>query len=293
MTEPESEFVVRRILVALDASAQSLAALKTSVKLAAELGAELEGLFVEDANLMRIAMLPFARRMLFPSAAEEPLDSSVMEHELKSLARRAQRSLATMAEHYGIQWSFRVVRGKVTIEILSAASDSDLLTVGSSGWSMTRRMQLGSTAQNAAIHAPGALLLAKCPLAVDRPVMVLFDGSPPAEQALKAAIRFASALQSQLTVFLLPDTPPDVRPLMRGAAHQITAKGVDANFRALLAIDALRLADAIEVEAGGLLVLGREYKHLTENEVQNLIRLVSNPVLLLRQPAVRTASVEN
>ena len=71
MSEPATEFVVRRILVALDASTQSLAALRTAVTLAAELGAELEGLFVEDTNLMRMAMLPVARRVLFPSAAEE------------------------------------------------------------------------------------------------------------------------------------------------------------------------------------------------------------------------------
>jgi nucleotide-binding universal stress UspA family protein len=282
MSEQVTEFVVRRILVALDASAQSLAALRAAVMIAAELGADVEGLFVEDANLMRIAMLPVARRIVYPSAAEEPLDSSLMEHELKALARRAQRSLATVAEHYGIRWSFRVVRGKVTVEILSAASESDLLTVGRSGWSLARRMQLGSTAQHAAIHAPGALLLVNRPLAVDRPVLVLFDGSPPAEQALKAAMRFASAFQGRLAVFLLPDSPPDVKGLMTRAAHLMKAHEVEASFRSLFATDALQLADAIETEGGGLLVLGRHYKRLAENEVQNLVRLVSNPVLLVR-----------
>ena len=282
MSEPVTEFVVRRILVALDASAQSLAALKTAVLLAAELGADIEGLFVEDANLVRIATLPVSRRVLFPSAADEPLDSSLMEHELKALARRAQRSLATMAEQYGIRWSFRVVRGKVTVEILSAASGSDLLTVGRCGWSLTRQLELGSTAQHAAIHAPRALLLVKRPIALDRPVMLLFDGSPLAEQALKAAIRFARALQDNLTVFLLPDTGQDVKPLMARAALLMEGEDVGADFRPLFATDALRLADAIESEAGGLLVLARQYKHVAENDVQNLVRLVSNPVLLVR-----------
>jgi nucleotide-binding universal stress UspA family protein len=282
MSEPVTEFVVRRILVALDASAQSLAALKTAVLLAAGLGADLEGLFVEDANLVRIATLPVARRVLFPSAADEPLDSSLMEHELKALARRAQRSLATMAEQYGIRWSFRVVRGKVTVEILSAASGSDLLTVGRCGWSLARKMELGSTAQHAATSAPRALLLVKRPLAVDRPVMVLFDGSSLAEQSLKVAIRFASTFQSRLTVFLLPDNPQDAKPLMGRSAQLMKGEGIEVIFRPLFGTGALRLADAIESEDGGLLVLGRQYRHLDENEVQNLLRLVSNPVLLLR-----------
>jgi nucleotide-binding universal stress UspA family protein len=282
MSEPVTEFVVRRILVALDASAQSLAALNAAVILAAELGADIEGLFVEDANLVQIAMLPVARRVLFPSAADEPLDSTLMEHELKALARRAQRSLAMMAERYGIRWSFRVLRGKVTVEILSAATGSDLLTVGRCGWSLARRMQMGSTAQNAAIHAPGALLLVKQPLAASRPVMVLFDGSPPALQALKAAARFARALQTRLTVFLLPDTPREVQPLVSQVIRHMKGKEVEADFQPLFATDALQLADAIESEAGGLLVLGRKCKRLREEEIQNLVRLIDNPVLLLR-----------
>lgn len=79
MTQPVTEFVVRRILVAPETSTQSLAALKTAVTLAAELGADLEGLFVEDVNLVRVASLPIARRILYPSGDEEPLDSSLME----------------------------------------------------------------------------------------------------------------------------------------------------------------------------------------------------------------------
>jgi hypothetical protein len=45
---------------------------------------------------------------------------------------------------------------------------------------------------------------------------------------------------------------------------------------------AQRLADAIESEAGGLLVLSRQYKDLSEQDVQDLLRAVGNPVLLVR-----------
>lgn len=282
MTEPATEFVVRRILVALDASAQSLAALHAAVILAAGLGADLEGLFVEDINLMRMAMLPVARRVLYPSAAEETLDSSRMEREMRVLARQAQESLATMAERSGIRWSFRVVRGKVTVEILSAASESDLLTVGKSGWSLARKMQLGSTAHNAAVHAPKALLLVKRPLAANRPVIALYDGSPHAEQALKAAAKFARAFQGRLIVFLLADDQQQLAALKRAAGPLIKATEIQARFRPVIGPAAQRLADAIESEAGGLLVLSRQYKDLSEQDVQDLLRAVGNPVLLVR-----------
>jgi nucleotide-binding universal stress UspA family protein len=282
MSEPATEFVVRRILIALDASASSLAALRAAVTLAAELGADLEGLFVEDANLMRIATLPVARRVLFPSAAEEPLDSSSMELELKVLARRAQRSLAALAEHSGIRWTFRVVRGNVPLEILAAASESDLLTVGCFGWSLARRMQMGSTAQSAAINAPKALLLVKQPLAIYRPVLVLFDSSPLAEQALKAAARFAGAFQSPLTIFILAEAPENDKALMQKAARLLETAEVSGSFRTVFAAGTLQLADAIESEGGGLLVLCRQYSRVPENEIQELVRRVENPVLLVR-----------
>jgi K+-sensing histidine kinase KdpD len=51
---------IRRILVALDASPDSLAALKTAADLARRMEAELMGLFVEDIELLRMADSPYA-----------------------------------------------------------------------------------------------------------------------------------------------------------------------------------------------------------------------------------------
>ena len=62
-----------RILVALDASPRSLAALSTAGALAAELDAELSGLFVEDINLQRLLALPFAREFCLLSGQLQPL----------------------------------------------------------------------------------------------------------------------------------------------------------------------------------------------------------------------------
>ena len=60
--EPEAP-QANRILVALDASPQSEAALRAAAELAALLEAELEGLFVEDINLLHLCGLPFGREI--------------------------------------------------------------------------------------------------------------------------------------------------------------------------------------------------------------------------------------
>lgn len=121
-----------------------------------------------------------------------------------------------------------MIRGKVTVEILEAASGPDLIAVGRSGWSLARKMQLGSTAQTAAINAPKALLLVKQPLAVDRPGKVIPDGSPAAEQALKAAVRFAGGLQAGLTVFLAADSAVKAKVLEGEAPRLSRPKVVQA-----------------------------------------------------------------
>ena len=57
------EAASRRILVAIDTSPHGSAALEAAARLATELRAELEGLFIEDINLLRLAGLPFAREI--------------------------------------------------------------------------------------------------------------------------------------------------------------------------------------------------------------------------------------
>ena len=53
MTEDRRHLAIRRILVALDTSPHSQAAMEAAIELAARFEAELAGMFVEDVNLLR------------------------------------------------------------------------------------------------------------------------------------------------------------------------------------------------------------------------------------------------
>src|SRR3970040_259294 len=99
---------IRRILVALDASPHSLSALQAAAELAAELSAELVGVFVEDANLVRLAALPVTREIGQTSARIRELDERTMTRQLRRLAQRAAQGLARDAGRVQGHWSFRV-----------------------------------------------------------------------------------------------------------------------------------------------------------------------------------------
>ena len=75
-----------RILVALDASPQSVAALRAAAELAALMEAELEGLFIEDINLLHLCGLPFSHEIGSYTAKRRQLDNLALERQLRGLA---------------------------------------------------------------------------------------------------------------------------------------------------------------------------------------------------------------
>jgi len=118
---------IRRIIVGLEPASRSRALLEAAADLAGSLEAELIGLFVEDADLLHFAGLPFAREVGFASARSRPLDVESMERSLRAWADEARRMLASVAGRTSVRWSFRVARGSVAAELLAAASEADLV----------------------------------------------------------------------------------------------------------------------------------------------------------------------
>ncbi len=282
MSKDEKEFVVRRILVALDASTHSLAALEAAADLAASMEAELLGLFVEDINLLRLASLPFARAIRYPSATEERLDSARMERELKVQAEQAREALARAAESRKVPWSFRVVRGQVTAAVSAAASEADLLTLGKASRSVTKKVHLGSTALAVATGGTRALLLVQHGVPFRQPVLALYDGSRGAQQALAAATRLAKAGDGRLIVIILAYAPDKAKRLENEVDNWIEGREVQVHYRRLYRADVQSLIEAVRLEGSGLLVLSWESPLLKEESIQRLLHEANNPVLLVR-----------
>jgi nucleotide-binding universal stress UspA family protein len=281
------DFTIRRILVALDNSSDSLAALEAAVRLAASVQAEVVGLFVEDANLLRLAGLPFTREARFPSAGA--LDHSGMEQQLRLLAWQARRTLREAAEAHKVGWSFRVVRGQVTPEVLAAALDADLLTLGKASRPLTRRSRLGSTARAAATEAAGSVLLVESNSADHRPVVVLYDDTAAGKQALVAAAYLALAIQVSLVV-LIPAVALDdhaqqlaeeARASLEGQPDDLL-KGLATEYRRIAHADVARLVEAVRLEGGGALVLAGRGPLLRANAVQALLDELDCLLMLIR-----------
>jgi nucleotide-binding universal stress UspA family protein len=183
----------RRILVAIDASAASLAALSAAASLAARLGSELAGLFVEDEDLLRLAALPFGDLVRSPGGERERLDPAVAEATLRAMAAHAREALERTASLHRVACSFRVTRGRVVREVLAAAEDADLVVLGAAGHGRSGRAALGETARAAAGGASAPVLLLARGSRLDDSVAAVDDGTPAGARAVAAARQLAPA----------------------------------------------------------------------------------------------------
>jgi nucleotide-binding universal stress UspA family protein len=190
MAEAEA-FVARRILVGMDASAASLDALAAAASLAARLGSYLTGLFVEDEDLLRLAGLPFGAILRTAGAGHEPLDRPSAEAELRAVASHVREALERAAASQRVEFSFRVVRGRVVREVLAAAEGADLVVLGAAGHGRSGRGGVGETARAAVQRAQSPVLLLAHGSRLGGAVVAVDDGSPAGARAIAAARRLS------------------------------------------------------------------------------------------------------
>lgn len=278
MSQSASALTLHRILVALDASPDSLAALDTAVRLAASANAELRGLFVEDSALLRAAEIPLACELSYFSAAPVPLSREGVELKLRAQSRQIQTTLARAAARARIASSFRCVRGHVSVEISSAAGDVDLLVIGRTGWSAGRHTRIGSTALEIAAGSVPVLLLPERGIPEKMHLVVYFDASKEAERALRAARELAEAGLDGIAA-LAPSGLTIPAPLI--ASFSVNGTPIEIRTRPFDPSNDASLLNALKTERDGILVVGsRDLLHSLP-PLQAILCDLEMPVLLL------------
>lgn len=209
MIGPATSGVVRRVVVALDASRQCRLALDAAAWLAEWHGAELRGLYVEDINLIRLASLRVGREIGATGSSSHPIDAQRLARRLSSSAAEAEHWLADAAARRNLRWTFRVERGDVTSVITRAAGEADIFALGRAGTGTSGPGRLGSTARALAIQQSGSVIVMQAPLAGGRTIVALFDGSAAGARALKTAAQLSERLDTHLVVLATVNASAD------------------------------------------------------------------------------------
>lgn len=198
MSTDATRRTVRHILLALD-SMQDASALELAAQLAALLQGTLQGVFVENSDLLRLAQLPFAHEVTLTSARPRRLDTAQLERDLRAQAEQVRRLLENHALRHSVEWSFRIERGALTAT-LATSGTTDIVMLGRSGVSAHEQRS-------------GAA-----------PILAVYDGSAAAGRALDTA---ADIAQGDLLVLLPAAQAAELRT---AAASQLAARGLRASY---------------------------------------------------------------
>ncbi len=285
---PSAEWRVRRIVVALDASPASAAAAHSAAELAARLRAELLGLFVEDAELLRLTDLPFAQQVGSFSAVSRRLAPGELARQLRGQAERARRQIAAGAARAAVSFHFDVVRGVVRREVAAAARAGELLSLGRVGSSRLRR--LGSVAREAVVHGRGELLVLPEMGRLALPVVTAFGDSPGSRRALGAAAHLLAHLSAQgraagrFVVLLVAADDGQAERLADEVRRHLAAAGLPhaARFRRARPGDHRALTRAVAAERAGTLVLPAASPLVHADDLETVVAALDCAVLLVR-----------
>ncbi|GAA0422843.1 universal stress protein [Cocleimonas flava] len=175
------------VKILLENQKNQIESLLSAASLAKNLNVQLQGLLIEEENLIRAADLSLSCEVSLWSAEERHINSESIHRTMRAHARHQKKELEKVAAQKNIEYSFVVIRGEKDNWIKENIRSSDILFIGG--------YQLKETSFEAFKYCTKAT----------PPLIALFNGSVASENALKIALKIAKKDKSSVQILLLAD----------------------------------------------------------------------------------------
>ena len=248
--------LVRRILVAIDSGSNVPAGLDVAVELANRLRAELQGLYVQDDDLFRLAALPFSTQVNLATGGRQPLETAALEQQMTQLAGSARRRMAAAADRGQVPWTFRTVRGRIAHENRNRRSTTvDLVVIEGGKHGAPALARIGLSSRTTIQNISRSVLVLRAGARFEGTVSVLFDGTALGEKALKMADMLTPDNNALTVLFAAQE--PEVHSALETRAREVLGHSASAaHFRTLAVASLKALCGEAHAHQSGLLVLG-------------------------------------
>jgi len=199
---------VEKILVSLDSSKHSFAALQAALTLAHHYNATIKGVFVEDIALLNLAEMPFHQEVGEYSASIREISFDGISRGIFVQSKWVIRTFQKLINRTDLQSNFVVRRGKVSEIISRESEECDLLILGKSGTNPLGYRRLGSTAKALIQRGQKNLLLVEDGNEIRQPMIVLYDHSPAGQIAIETSKDLLNPGET-LILLVSEDNPDD------------------------------------------------------------------------------------
>lgn len=277
---------IRRLLVAIDASASCLDALDELAALAAGLEFEMRTVFIEDTDLLDLV----GHRVLTAYSAQShaSLDSQTIERTMRHRAAAAERAVAAAAARGRVPVHFEVRRGRTALEVVRSAGEDELIVISrqARGFTVTRdsaRQRVGPAAREILGTTKRPVLVLGSVGSLTGPLYAVFDGTRASLRALEFTAAIAGSPKSRtVVVLLLAADGEDAARLKRAAQAQLAPHGVTAVYQTVRTDGLEALVAALSLREEGVLVLDGGQALLQDSGAQELMERLQCSILLVR-----------
>jgi hypothetical protein len=264
VTETANPSAIKSILVALDDACSDLETMEVAVHLAADLHAELQGLYIEDIDLLRMAALPFTQEITTTSGMAREIDAQSMERAMHNKAEHARQVLERTAASVQIRWSFAVSRGRRTPRALLATSQADLVLFGSRSHAPLVRPPLGVRTRSAT-----------------RPVVVMVDATSASLRVLETAAMVGERQRRGVIVLLWGRVRPGDEQLVGRLRESFRERNLEIHLAPLPTDDVDGLIREANAQRAALVLMSRDCPLLDEVAMQSLIENLDCSIVLV------------
>jgi len=241
MTENNNQLPYKQILVALDGSADSLAAGRLALDIAGRNGGTVRAAHVYDTKIHNNRFREMEPGLPARYRTRESLHKLRREHDslmsagFKALSLGFMENFLAQAGQAGIKVSETAVAGRNYLGILDllGQEEYDLAILGATGLGAQQDGMLGSTAIRVLRRGPCDVLVARANPTANRrqSIIACLDGSGHATAALRQAAALAEILAGDLHLFAAYDTA------FHRTIFQTMARGLSAGCQQEIGLD--------------------------------------------------------
>ena len=283
-----------QILVPVDGSDDGWVALAQAVALAREENSVIQGLYVGDVRLIEAPYWVAPADMAASVVDAATMDTAVkLSQQIAAEGQAALSQLTETCEEAGVVCQTHYAEGVVSQVILEYARQSDLVVMGRQGSSVPWiGPLLGSTFEAVVRHSPVPVLACQSEIRPMQRILVAYDGSDRAKQALAVAAHLAQEREDRSLVLLVvaDDKRHEWETIHRQGERQLQQAGVSAKVIFYLGEagqDILRVAreEACDLIVMGAYGHGRILEWVLGSTVEEVMRGAACPVLICHKKA--------